>query len=258
MGRHYRVAATLKRATAMAFCLCLGMFMTACSQTIKSLTNNGDQQSSIPQEPDQGSIHQLAKSEIDRFADIEIRRNIDSLRTIMLKLYKRNPAELRKTRFNTPKEMVRFIFDQAQQHGYHFKSLNHLQGKQAIFLAFEPNFEGDRVLAFVVGLQTMLLKAHGGKSAFYLTHDLDPQIIYHYARNLEIAAWKLSHAKRDNGKPFLISNSMSKQANNLSIEREFGKMIGRTDLFAYALSESSQRTITRVIQNVASTLFLPI
>lgn len=238
--------------------LCLAALTASCSQTLKSLTGSADHKSAIPREPDQSSIRQLAKTEANRLADIEIRRNIASLRTIMLKLYKRNPAELSKTRFEQPEAMVNFIFDQAQRHGYHFNSLNQLQGKQAIFLAFEPNFEGDRVMAFIVGLQTMLLKAHGEKSSFYFTQDLDPQIIYHYARNLEVAAWKLSHAKRNNGQPFLISNSLSDQESNLSIEREFGKMIGRTDLFAQALSESSQRTITRVIQNVASTIFLPI
>ncbi len=246
------------KVTTLLCYLFLAALITSCSQTIKSLTGSIDQQSTIPQEPDQSSIHQLAKTEANRLADIEIRRNMASLRTIMLKLYRRNPTELKKTRFKTPEQMVNFIFNQAQHHGYHFKSLNQLQGKEAIFLAFEPNFEGDRVMAFIVGLQTMLLKAHGGKSAFYFTQELDPQIIYHYARNLEVSAWKLSHAKRNNGQLYLISNSMSDQASNLSIEREFGKMIGRTDLFAYALSESSQRTITRVIQNVASTLFLPI
>lgn len=230
--------------------------LCSCSQSLKSLT--GASPSDIPQEPDQSPLQQLAKSEINRLADLEVRRNIDSLRTIMLKLYKRNPVELRKTRFKTPKAMVNFIFDQAPHHGFHFKSLNQLQGKEAIFLAFEPHFEGDRVMAFIVGLQTMLLSAHGGKSEFYFTQELAPQTIYHYARNLEIAAWKLSHAKRKNGQPYLISNSISKRAKNLSIEREFGKMIGRTDLFAFALSENTNRTITRVIQNVASTLFLPI
>ncbi len=239
-------------------CIFLTTLTTSCSQTLKSLTGNTDHKSVIPKEPDQSSIHQLAKTESNRLADIEIRRNITSLRTIMLKLYKRNPAELKKTRFQQPEAMVSYIFDQAKHHGYHFKSLNQLQGKEAIFLAFEPNFEGDRVMAFIVGLQTMLLKAHGEKSSFYFTQELDPQIIYHYARNLEVAAWKLSHAKQKNEQPYLISNSMSDSANNLSIEREFGKMIGRTDLFALALSESTQRTITRVIQNVASTLFLPI
>lgn len=237
---------------------CLVALTASCTQTIKSLTRNSDEKSSIPKEHDQSTIHQLAKTETNRLADLEIRRNIASLRTIMVKLYKRNPLELKKTRFSTPEDMVNFIFDKSDHHGYHFKSLNQLQGKQAIFLAFEPNFEGDRVMAFIVGLQTMLLKAHGGKSNFYFMQELDPQIIYHYARNLEVAAWKLSHSKREGGQPYLISNTQSGQVSNLSIEREFGKMIGRTDLLAFTLSETSQRTITRVIQNVASTIFLPI
>jgi hypothetical protein len=44
---------------------------------------------------------------------------------------------------------------------------------------------------------------------------------------------------------------------NLSFEREFGKMIGRTDLYAVALSEKSERMISRVMQNLATAIFLP-
>ena len=45
---------------------------------------------------------------------------------------------------------------------------------------------------------------------------------------------------------------------NLSFEREFGKMIGRTDLYAISLAEKSQRFISRVMQNLATAVFLPI
>jgi len=176
----------------------------------------------------------------------------------MLKLYKRNPNELKKTRFQTAEAMVSFVFDKAPQHGYYFKSLGQLQQEAALLLAFEPNYEGDRVLALIVGLQTMLLKAHGGTTEFYFTQELSPQPIYNFARNLEIAAWKLNHAKRKDNERYLLSNSLQHESHNLSIEREFGKMIGRTDLFAIALAEESERTITRMIQNIASAIFLPL
>ena len=50
---------------------------------------------------------------------------------------------------------------------------------------------------------------------------------------------------------------MNGNNSNLSFEREFGKIIGRTDYFAYALSEKSERGITRALQSIATGIFLP-
>lgn len=216
----------------------------------------------IPEQKDRGSFNQIIKSDFDRLADIEIRENTQSMRTLMLKLYKRNPQELKKNKaFNSnnlsAEEVVNQLFDHEQTHHYRFSSLENAQSTEAIFLAFKPQFEGDRVFAYIVGLQTMLIKAHGGKNAFYMLDEIEPQYLYNAARNVEIAAWKLANSKDKNGKIYLLSNELNANEKNLSIEREFGKVIGRTDLFAIALAEKSQRTITRVIQNIATALFLP-
>jgi hypothetical protein len=127
----------------------------------------------------------------------------------------------------------------------------------AIFLTFNPEYKGDRVLAFIVGLHTMLLKAHNDKTDFYFTDSIDPQRVYNVARNIEISVWKLSNARDENGALYLLSNEINNQEKNLSFEREFGKMIGRTELYAIALAEKSQRLISRVVQNLATALFLP-
>src|SRR5690606_21880735 len=114
-----------------------------------------------------------------------------------------------------------------------------------------------RVLPFIVGLQTMLTTAHGGKNDFYLPDTIDPQKIYNAARNVEIAAWKLSNARDADGKLYLLTNEINETERNLSFEREFGKIVGRTDTFAIALAEKSQRFITRIVQNLATAAFLP-
>jgi hypothetical protein len=117
---------------------------------------------------------------------------------------------------------------------------------------------GDRVLPFIVGLQTMLAKAHNNQKEFFLTDkSLDPQRLYNVARNIEISVWKLSNSRNVNGNLYLLTNEINETDHNLSFEREFGKMIGRTDLYAFALAEKSQRLISRVIQNLATAVFLP-
>lgn len=186
----------------------------------------------VPQEQDRSTINQLGKGDFDRMADVEIRENIESLRTLMLKLYKRNPHELQKSTSDPAEKMVAWVLDGSAQHQFKFAEINNLQGTDAIFLAFKPDYTGDRVLPFIVGLYTMLLKAHNDKTDFYFTDSIDPQRIYNVARNIEIAAWKLSNARNQDGMLYLLTNEINETEKNLSFEREFGKMIGRTDLYA--------------------------
>ncbi len=207
-------------------------------------------------EPDRQSGNQLGKTDFDRMADHEIRENIQSLRTLMIKLYKRNPSELKKSTSDDAEKMVNWVFN--GNHNWNFEAINNLQGTDAIYLAFNEDYKGDRVLPFIVGIYTMLIKAHGGKREFYLFDSVDPQLLYNASRNIETAVWKLSNAKDASGKPFLLANELTEKENNLSFEREFGKIIGRTDFLAFTLSEKMERSITRVIQNLATGLLIPI
>ncbi len=213
---------------------------------------------SVPQQQDRSTINQLGKGDFDRMADVELRENMETLRALMLKLYKRNPQELKKSTSDSAEKMATWVFDGGAQHQYRFPELNNLQSTDAIFLAFKPEFTGDRVMSFIVGLQTMLLKAHNDKTDFYFTDSIDPQRVYNVARNIEIAVWKLSNARKPDGSLYLLTNEMNDAEKNLSFEREFGKMIGRTDLYAIALAEKSQRFISRMMQNLATAVFLPI
>ena len=228
------------------FCILFFIFIASCtSNQIKSPNSQYDK----------SSVNQFAKTDFDRMADLEIRENLQSLEILALKLYKRNPNQLRKTTQDDAEKMVNWIF-----HGNHNDEFNQLQYKkdiQCLNLVFDENFNGDRVLALIIGLKTMLLGSHGNKTDFYLFDKLDPQNIYNVARNIEVVVWKLSSKKMVDNKPFLITNSINKNEQNLSFEREFGKIIGRTDYFAYTLSEKTERTITRAVQSVSTRLFLP-
>ena len=227
------------------FCLLLSIYLPIQSLNAKEIV-----------EPDRQSSNQLGKTDFDRMADHEIRENIQSLRTLMIKLYKRNPSELKKSTSDDAEKMVNWVFN--GNHNFNFEAINNLQGTDAIYLAFNEEYKGDRVLPFIVGIYTMLIKAHGGKKEFYLFDSVDPQLLYNASRNIETAVWKLSNAKDVSGKPFLLTNELTEKENNLSFEREFGKIIGRTDFLAFTLSEKTERSITRVIQNLATGIFIPI
>lgn len=230
---------------------CLGCFLVGCASQVAPV--NGKR---LPDQKDGGSLGHLMKSDIDRLADVETRENTQSLRLLMTKLYKRNPAELKKSTSGSVDEMVDWVFEGSHQ--WNFDMLGSVKETEAIYLAFKPDYKGDRVLAFIVGLQTMVIKARGGKTEFFLTDSVDPQSVYNSARNVEIAAWKLSNTRDETGKLYFQTNEMSGKEQNLSFERELGRMVGRIDLYALTLSEKSQRGLTRFTQGVASALFLPI
>ncbi len=207
-------------------------------------------------EPDRQSGSQFIKTDFDRMADLEIRENIQSLKVLMIKLYKRNPIELKKSTSDDPEKMVNWVF--SGNHNWNFEAINNTQGIDAMYLTFNEEYKGDRVLPFIVGIYTMLIKAHGGKKEFYLFDSIDPQLLYNSSRNIEIAVWKLSNTKDRTGKLFLLANEMNGKENNLLVEREFGKIIGRTDFLAFTLSEKTERTITRILQSLVTGVFIPI
>jgi hypothetical protein len=225
--------------------------LSACAST-ESVRNSKP----IPSQSDRNSIMQFGKTDFDRLADVEMRENTQSLRGLMVKLYKRNPRELRKSTTKSAEEMATSIFE--NNCDWRFKEINEAQSTDAIQQAFRPDFSGDRVLSLIVGMQTMLIKAHGGKSEFYFTDTIEPQNIYNAARNLEIAVWKLSNARDDKKQLYLLTNDLNSNEQNLSFEREFGKIIGSLDLYAITLSEKLQRNIIRVALTLATALFLPI
>jgi hypothetical protein len=229
----------------------------ACSLACSCANNNAIEGKPIPERGDRSSANQLVKNDFDRMADVELAENTQSLKNLMLKLYKRNPNQLAKSTTDNAEKMVDWVFEGELKHQWRFKEIDNKQDTEAIFLTFDAAYQGDRVLPFIVGIHSMLVKAHGNKRSFYLTDSIEPQHIYNVARNIEIAAWKLSTARDASGNLYLLSNELNDKDRNLSFEREFGKMIGRTDLYAIALAEKSQRFISRVVQSIATAAFLP-
>ena len=125
-------------------------------------------------------------------------------------------------------------------------------------LAFRDDYAGDRVLAFVAGLGSMMQTAFNDKTEFFVLDDLDPQRLYNAARNVEIAVWKLSNTRAAHGEFFLLSNETAGPLRNLSFEREFGKIIGSLDVLSKIIADKENRTIVKVIQSLATAVFLPL
>jgi adenosyl cobinamide kinase/adenosyl cobinamide phosphate guanylyltransferase len=104
----------------------------------------------------------------------------------------------------------------------------------------------------------MIQIAFQDKTEFFVLDDLEARALYTAARNVEIAVWKLSNARNVQEKLFLMSNEGVGLAPNFSFEREFGKIIGSLDMLAKIVADKSNRTVVKIIQNLATAVFLPI
>ena len=202
------------------------------------------------------ALNQFAKTDTGRIAELDLQETMVSLRTIMEKLYKRNPREWRKTTQPSPEGMVRHVFDSS--HDWYFAELTGKRGAEAIDLAFRDDFHNDRVLAYMVGVTTMVQDAFNNKAEFFLIVDLDPQKLHNCSRNIELAAHKINTARNLEGQLFMMSNDASWPARDLSVEREFGKVVGNLDLLAKIVAEQTNLTFVRVVQNLATSVFLPV
>ena len=202
------------------------------------------------------TVKSLAKSDIDGVLDIHVQEIRGYLREMMVKLYKRNPRELEKSRYPDPAKNIARVFD--EQHNWKFEELQDRKSIDAIHLAFEQNYEGDRVFALLVGLTSMIMAAYDNKTDFYMLDKVDPQKLYNSARNIEITVWKLGHDVDIGGQLYLFTNSLPGEETNLSYERLFGKMIATQDNMAIIVAGTTSRVIKKVIQEVATAVFLPI
>jgi len=201
-------------------------------------------------------IKNIAKSDVDLVADAHYREVDQLLRTLMIKLYKRNPGELRKTPGATIQSRLYQVFGSTPLP--YFAELNGRSGVEAIDLCFDPEFSQDRVFALVAGLEGMILEAHNNRTEHYILDSLDEQKLYNSARNLEIVVWRLSNRLDRNGKPFLLTNSGPGEEANLSFERLFGKLIALQDMLANITADRGQRTINKLVHSIASAALLPV
>ncbi len=227
--------------------LCVCLLLSACnSSNTKSDNLQGHE----------FDLRSLAKSDINSIVELHVRSVRDNLQTLMVKLYKRNPRELEKSPGANLHQRINTIFARPPKWG--FAELQGKVGSECISLAFSDSYQGDRVLAYIVGLNSMLMSAYDNKTEFYMFDSLQPQKLYNSARNIEIAVWKLSNNRDPNGELYLLSNSLPDEVTNLSFERLFGKMISLQDTLAMIVSDGTNRVIKTVIQKMATAVFLPV
>ncbi len=197
----------------------------------------------------------LVKGDIDRVIDAARAEVVGGLFRFAEKLYRRNPRELKKGPSASVEAAMRRLRGSRR---LDFPELEGRRGGAAAMLAFREDYAGDRVLALMAGLLGMAYAAFEDKEEFFILDELDAQKLYNCARNLEIAMWKLATAKGADGEPMLLSNELDPANRNLSFEREFGRIAGLLDFLARLIADKHGRILSRVAQNMATAVFLPV
>ena len=102
---------------------------------------------------------ELLQSEGNRFAQSAMVANQRSLLTLADKLYRRNPAEWRKSA--TTRETALAQLELALLSNQPWAPLAGQRDVAALSLALSPDFAGDRVAAFIVACADTIVNAHG-------------------------------------------------------------------------------------------------
>ncbi len=240
----------MNRTTAPLACLLTLLLLAACSSPAIQRKDGSSSVRSF-------SLRDLAKSDVDEVIEIHQQAALDSLRTLTLKLYRRNPGEWRKSGHASADAATAALFSPLSH--WQLSPLRTFDWQTSLRDTWREDYPGDRVKALMEGLLVMHMAAFDHRTEFYLLSDVDAQKLYNAARNTEAIAWKLGTARNPRGEPMLLSNGVDENGvANLSFEREFGKLIGNQDTLARIIEDKSNRAIRFGVVNLTSLAFLPV
>ncbi|MBU25024.1 MAG: hypothetical protein CMD99_03220 [Gammaproteobacteria bacterium] len=211
--------------------------MAACAMPIKA-----------PQE-----VKNLVKSDTAFFVEA-VRSELDqSLSLLLVKLYRRNPIQL------PASSSVEDRVSQLKSPELDLQEFGGPKPDDLVRMAFSEDFTGDRVYAFVGGLQSMVNHAFDHRREYLLLDDLpSAQFVYNSARNIETAAYLLRIQRNDSDEPYLYADGIQDGILNASYSQLMGEMIGLQDALSTALTKKDQRALNAVARGAASFVFLPV
>ncbi len=195
---------------------------------------------------DSSVFDSLAKTNVDMVADSSLRELNRLMGELLVKLYKRNPLQLDHAPGMSIGQRQVQIFDTPAR--LSFGELGYRQGTDALNLAFDPLYQGDRVFALMAGMVGMVRSSYDWQEEQFMLDSLDEQLLFSSARNIEVLAWRLSNIRDAHGRLLILSNSQPGEEENLSYERIFGKMIAIQDMMAFAVVGKWERGFNNVLQ----------
>ena len=195
-----------------------------------------------------GSIKNVAKTDVDLISDISVQTLDDYLRRLTIELYRDNPEELAKSAFTFENRIVQII-DYSVAVVY--KELDFKQRTEAIELALDSSYRGDRVFALMIGITSTIRHSYNNQREFFIFDSIDPQKLYNSSYNLQLLNQKL-HNEAQN----LIK--IEKHYDNVNNAYVLLDKISTTqDFMSQIMADKTSRVINKTLTGTAS-VFLPV
>lgn len=152
---------------------------------------------------------------------------------------------------------------QLQVHRYklQFPELAYKQDIDAMNLAFDPDYRGDRVFALVVGLGSMLRQAYAYQPEIFMTHKLDAEVLLTSARNVEMLWWKLRNTRGPDGRHLIVTYESEGVVDDLRFARLFGEIVVLQEMMASIVGGADDRAVTGAVHGAVqavSRVFIPL
>ncbi|MFT0213748.1 hypothetical protein VQ643_14290 [Pseudomonas sp. F1_0610] len=237
----------------IGFALSCLLWLSACS----SNTSNANlRHEEITGANPAAQANELLQTDVNRLTTISMRNNLHGLYQLLTKFYKRNPREWRK--IASTQQQAEELIHQAIENNQRLPWLENQNSIEALYLALDPSFQGDRAGTLIYAQARMIIDAHGGHTKFYISDVLNAEFINNSARNIEMSLWVLRDRKDAQGQPLLLSNEISEKGYNVSFAMEYAKIIARLDLAASVLDERFRRLGVNYVHSLLFLTLLPI
>lgn len=227
--------------------LLLGLSVSGCGAA-----DNWFGQQSLPEAPEiPSSIKNLSKTDIDFVMDAHLQQTKQSLQHFMSTLYLLNPDQLALSVGSTASERVGRILPDTPYRDLLFAELDSARNVEAMLLAFDPLFGGDRIFALLVGITSQMRTAYNHENEFFLPDTLNPQNIANFGMNLEIVRGRLAHDP--SGQPILVLRD-----ERVDAMRHLDQLIGQIHVFNTVLASREARTKRSIVHAATTVTLLPV
>ena len=236
--------------------------VNACLVLALALTLTGCQSNLFDTQEIPEGVKGLAKTGVDPALDAHLNATTNGLDALMRELYRLNPQELEKTPGATVGDRVVQLLPGRLYDDLIFAQLAGKRGIDAMQLAFDPEYIGDRVFALMVGLVSQMRIAYNDKLEFFALHRLDATNLENFATNLEIVQFSLTSQTNASGVPLLQhAGEVVTTGTGLpapSVEQIINRLIGHQQVLVDITSGWRDRAHRDAVRTVGTLVLLPI
>ena len=204
-------------------------------------------------------VKDLAKSDLDFALDAHLAATREGLERLMRLLYRLNPGQLARRPGVSADERVALLLPARRYAELEFGELGGKRDNDALLLAFDPAFPGDRVFALMTGLVGQMRIAYGDQDEFFAPDRLDAANLRNLAANLEIVRRSLTARAGADGAPLLRHRAEPAADGDADDARSLlDQAAGQQRVLARVVDGWRARAERRAVQTMGAVILLPI